>query len=68
MTDTTRKLVTGHVLSPLAYSGSVFGDYGYEIEGVKSERSYVSAYSARRALRRELIKINEAYWASVTNN
>lgn len=62
------KLITGRILTPLQFSGSVHGDYGYEIDGVKSNKSYATAYSARRALARKLEKLNKDYRNNVTNN
>lgn len=47
------------ILSPLEYSGSIHGDWGYEIDGVKSEMSYVSRIGARNAMNRKLEKLNK---------
>lgn len=44
------------VLSPLKFSGSIHGDWGYEIDGVKSDRGYVSRKAASLALHRKLEK------------
>lgn len=52
----------GFIVSPLEYSGSVYGDYGYEIDGVKSEKGYSSKASAKNALLKKLNKL------SVTNS
>lgn len=44
------------ILSPLQYSGSLGGDYGYEIDGIKSERGYVSKSGAYKAMWRKIEK------------
>lgn len=46
------------VLNPKEYSGSMDGDYGYEINGEKSARSYISRTSARKAMERRLEKMS----------
>ncbi len=42
------------VLNPREFSGSIHGDYGFEINGVRSERGYVSRNGARQAMYRLL--------------
>ena len=48
--------VTYKILSPLEYSGSIYGDYGYEINGEKSKKGYLSRKGADSAMYRELEK------------
>jgi len=45
------------VLSPIAFSGSPYGDFGYEIDGVKSSKGYSSERGARVAMERVLEKM-----------
>lgn len=42
------------VLTPMEYSGSLHGDYGYEIDGVRSEIGYVSRVAAYEAMYRRI--------------
>ena len=44
------------VLSPLKFSGSVYGDFGYQINGVNSPKGYTSREGAKRAMERELTR------------
>lgn len=46
------------VLNPKEYSGSLYGDYGYILNGVKSERSYATRQAAQRAFDRA----RDKYW------
>lgn len=50
---------TYKVLNPVEFSGSLYGDFGYEIDGVKSENSYVSKNGAYNAMWRKLNKLND---------
>lgn len=45
------------VLKPYEFCGDVNGDYGYEIDGMKSKNSYVSDSGARKAMHRALEKL-----------
>lgn len=45
------------ILSPREFSGSVHGDYGYEINGVKSSNGYISRKSAYNAMWRRIEKL-----------
>ena len=56
MNNLQNKEIQYKVLSPLEFSGSSSGDYGYEIENVKSIKSYVSESGARKAMNKELTK------------
>ena len=47
------------VLNPIEFSGWADGDYGYEIEGVKSDKSYVSSAGAKKAMYLRLRKMYE---------
>lgn len=44
------------VLSPKQFSGTVNGDWGYEINGIRSDKGYVSRTGAYNAMWRELDK------------
>lgn len=48
--------ISSKILSPRDFSGSVHGDYGYEINGVKSDKGYISRSSAQKALDRRIEK------------
>lgn len=52
MTDIQRK-----VLSPIQYSGSVGGDFGFEINGVKSKNGYATRQLASNAMNRAVDKM-----------
>ena len=45
------------VLTPHEFSGSIHGDYGYEINGEKSKVGYVSKMGAKLAMWRKVDKI-----------
>ena len=45
------------VLTPLEYSGSLYGDYGFAVNGVKSKNGYSTKYGAKKALQRYLLNI-----------
>jgi len=48
---------TYKVLSPKEFSGSIYGDFGYEIDGVRSKNGYVSRNGAKSALFRKIGQI-----------
>ena len=52
MTNNTYK-----VLRPSEFSGDFNGDFGYEINGTKSDKGYVSKIGARNAMYRKLDKL-----------
>lgn len=52
--------ITYRILRPYEYCGSIYGDYGYVLNGVKSEKGYVSRYAARKALERKFNKMRKA--------
>jgi hypothetical protein len=54
------KKMNYHTLSPLEFSGSVHGDFGFVIDGVKSERGYVSRIGAYNAMCRKMDKMSGA--------
>lgn len=47
----------GRVLKPKEFTGNIYGDYGYILNGVKSKNGYVSRVGARNALSRAIIKL-----------
>jgi len=51
------KIPTYKTLTPRQYSGSTHGDFGYEIDGVKSIRSYATLAQAKAAMYRALDKL-----------
>jgi len=53
MTTTKTK---GRILTPREFCGDCNGDYGYEINGVKSTKSYISRKGAENAMNRFLFK------------
>lgn len=64
MKNTTKKrfvpvVSPTQVLTPREYSGSIHGDYGYQINGVKSENGYVSRSGAEKAMYRRLAKMEK---------
>lgn len=48
---------TYKLLSPMEFGGSIYSDYGYEINGIKSDKGYGNKQTAKRAMERELEKI-----------
>jgi hypothetical protein len=52
--------ISAKILSPMEFSGSLYGDYGFEINGKKSDNSYASKQGAKRAMEREINKIFNA--------
>ena len=50
-------MTNAKVLRPIEFSGSRHGDYGFEIDGVRSEKGYASETGARNAMHRALEKI-----------
>lgn len=42
------------ILKPFEFSGDYRGDYGFEINGIKSQQGYISKSSAKSALNRKL--------------
>ncbi len=51
------------VLGPLKFSGSLYGDFGYEINGQKSEKGYVSRRGAEAAMLRKVERMVEKEWS-----
>ncbi len=47
------------VLSPLKWSGNINGDYGYEINGFKSDKGYSTHRGASAAMHREVTKLEK---------
>lgn len=54
----------GRVLRPKEYSGDVHGDYGYVLDGKKSDEGYVSARGAEKALERAIDKLAQREWST----
>ena len=47
------------ILRPKEFSGSIYGDFGYELNGVRSEKGYVSKAGAEKALVRAIEKLKQ---------
>jgi len=47
------------VLNPTDFSGDANGDFGYELNGIKSTNSYVSRAGASNAMWRRIEKLED---------
>jgi hypothetical protein len=53
----TKQKIEARVLRPIENSGSIHGDYGYILNGVKSTRGYATRRAASNALERAITRL-----------
>ena len=47
------------VLKPSEFCGNFYGDFGYELNGIKSKNGYISRVGAQKALERAVEKLQK---------